>query len=102
MTIEEQEPPFTCEELLEIRNSRIKELEEALRKEINFRTAREMQGKQTWLYVIDALNLRMSIRKEAEPSIEKSRAYDKLIFTVAEDGRVTDVKAATEEENDKS
>ena len=96
MTIQE-EPHLTCEEHLEAANLRINELEEALRKEINFRTAREMQGQQTWLYVIDALNLRMSIRKEAEPSIEKSRAYDKLIFTVADDGRVTDVKAAQEE-----
>jgi hypothetical protein len=95
MTIE-QEPPLSCEEQLQAASVRIDELEQALRKEINFRTARDMQGKEVWLYVIDALNLRMSIRKEAEPSIEKSRAYDKLIFTVAEDGRVTDVKAAEE------
>jgi len=92
----QDETPLTTEEELEAAKVRIDELEQALRKEINFRTAREMQAKQTWLYVIDALNLRMAIRKEAEPSIEKSRPYDKLIFTVAGDGRVTDVKASQE------
>lgn len=95
MTIQE-EPPLTCEEQLQAASVRIDELEQALRKEINFRTARDLQGRQTWLYVIDALNLRMAIRKQAEPSIEKSRPYDKLIFTVANDGRVTDVKSSEE------
>ena len=88
---------LTCEEQLQAASSRIDELEQALRKEINFRTARDLQGRQTiWLYVIDALNLRMAIRKEAEPSIEKSIPYDKLIFTVDDDGRVRDVKNAHE------
>lgn len=97
MTIEESSiPSFSCEEQLEAANVRILELEQALRKEINFRTARDMQGREVWLYVIDALNLRMAIRKEAEPSIEKSKAYDKLIFTVSNDGRVTDVKRSEE------
>lgn len=91
------DPPLTCEEQLEAMKVEINELKEALRKEINFRTATDLRDKNVWLYVIDALNLRMAIRKEAEPSIMKDKAYDKLIFTVADDGRVTDVKNVQEE-----
>ena len=90
----EPEPEqLTCEEQLEARDNEILELKQALRKEIHFRTASEFRGEvEIWLYVVDALNLRMAIRKQAEPSIDKDRPYDKLIFTVDGNGRVTDVK----------
>lgn len=90
------EQELTCEERLEAVRAENVELREALHKAINFRTASDLRPQAIWLYAVDALNIRMAIRKEAEPSIENHRAYDKLIFTVGDDGRVTDVKRSQE------
>lgn len=91
---EEREP--TCEEELEILQEEKRELQEALRKEIEFKTASELP-KQTqkldiWIPAIDALNLFMSINEARRWAIDHNDPWRKLLFEIDEYGRVKTAK----------
>lgn len=92
------EVELTCEDRLEAANDRIKELEEALRKEIHFRTAREMQGTEIWLPVLDLISLFHKAYQLRNDAINNNKKHTRLIFSISNEGRITDVQAAEEEE----
>lgn len=95
------EPEFTVEELLEAARERIKELEEALRKEIHFRTATDIHDMQIWIPAIDALHLFVPLNKARRHAIDNNDPWRKLIFTVTNEGRITDANLEEEAEGAK-
>lgn len=96
-----QEEEFTVEELLEAARDRIKELEEALRKEIHFRTATDVHDKEIWIPAIDALHLFVPLNKARRHAIDNNDPWHKVIFTVTNEGRITDANLEEEEAEDK-
>lgn len=89
---EEQEREPTCEEELEILKEEKRELQEALRKEIEFKTASELprqtQKLDIWIPAIDAINLFMAINQARRWAIDHNDPWRKLIFEIDEYGRV--------------
>jgi hypothetical protein len=95
------ELPLTCDEMLEAANVRISELEVALRKEINFRTARDLGPTQIWLPVMNVIEIFHKAYQIRNHALSTNKENTKLIFTVSNEGRVIDVQAASQvsEEN---
>lgn len=87
------EPELTCDEKLEAANDRINELEQALRKEITFRTAREMQGRDIWLPVMDVIDIFHKTYQLRNTAINKDKRHTKILFTISNEGRVIDVSS---------
>ena len=86
------EPEFTCEEKLEAREVEIKELREALRKEITFRTAKDLHANQVWLPVTSMIDIFHKGYLLCKDAINNNNRHAKLIFTVTNEGRVIDAK----------
>lgn len=86
------EPALTSEELLEAANARILELEQALRKEITFRAATDLRGREIWLSVMDLIDIFHKAYQLRNDAVNNNNRWAKLIFTVTNEGRVIDVK----------
>lgn len=93
------EPELTCEEKLEAANSRIDELEQALRKEITFRTATDLKGKDLWLPVMDLIGIFHKAYQLRNNAVNNNKKHSKLIFTVTNEGKVADVNIKESEED---
>jgi hypothetical protein len=95
MTFEHEEE-LTCEQENSILKQEKKELQEALRKEIEFKTASEFskqaQKLDIWIPAIDALNLFMSINEARRWAIDHNDPWRKLLFDIDEYGRVKSAK----------
>lgn len=91
-----QERELTLEEQLEVAHSEIRELKEALRKEIQFKTAKDWpshaQELQIWIPCIDALNLFVKINEARRWAIDHNDPWRKLLFEIDEYGRVKSAK----------
>jgi len=81
---------FTCEEKLEAANVRILELEQALRKEITFRTATDLRGGDIWLPVTSMIEIFHKGYLLCKDAINNNKRHAKLILTVTNEGRVID------------
>lgn len=90
-------PELTCEELLEAAKDRILELEQALRKEITFRTAREMQGPKIWLPVMNLVEIFHEAYQIRNKALANNKSNIKLMFTVSNEGRIVGVQTEEEE-----
>lgn len=81
--------------MLEVAEERIKELEDALRKEITFRTAREIQGNQDkliWLPVMDLIGIFHKAYQLRNNAVNNNKKHAKLMFIITNEKRVTDVE----------
>lgn len=96
------EPLFTCEERLEACEVENKELREALRKEITFRTAKDMQGTKVWLPVMNLVEIFHEAYQIRNQALANNKENAKLIFTISNEGRIISVSTKAEEEEDGS
>lgn len=87
-----EERELTLEEQLEVAHSEIRQLKEALRKEIQFKTAKDFpshaQKLDIWVPAIDALNLFVKINEARRWAIDHNDPWRKLIFQIDEYGKV--------------
>ena len=101
-----REESLTCEEQLEAAEDRITELETALRKEITFRTATEInkdgKGRQIWLPTMDVISIFHKTYTLRNQALANNKPNTKLIFTIQNDGRIIDVHAVLSEEDYKA
>lgn len=86
----EEERELTCEEENTILKEEKRELQEALRKEIEFKTASTFRTQQLdiWIPAIDALNLFVKINEARRWAIDHNDPWRKLLFQIDEYGRV--------------
>ena len=96
---ETAEPLFTCEERLEACEIENKELREALRKEIHFRTAKDMQGPRVWLPVMNLVEIFHEAYQIRNQALANNNSKLKLMFTVSNEGRIVAVSSAKAEED---
>jgi hypothetical protein len=96
---ESSEPLFTCEERLEACEIENKELREALRKEIHFRTARDLSHSQIWLPVMNVIEIFHKAYQIRNHVLSNNKENTKLIFTISNEGRITDVIKSEENES---
>lgn len=91
---------LTCEEKLEAANSRMLELEQALRKEISFRTAKDLRSDSTqiWLPVMNLIEIFHEAYQIRNKALANNKENTKLIFTVSNEGRIIDVDQDTAED----
>lgn len=91
--LELTESELTCEERLEAANERILELEQALRKEIQFRTAKDLRNDSTqiWLPVMNVIDIFHKAYLIRNHALANNKSSTKLIFTVSNEGKVIDV-----------
>ena len=94
-----EEPKLTCEEELEASRERIDELEVALRKEITFRTATDLKGRDIWLPVTSMIDIFHKGYLLSKDAINNNKRNTKLIFTISNEGRVIDVSTEDTEED---
>ena len=96
MTTTTTEVELTCEEKLEALEEHCRELEEALRKEIQFKTAKELGGKQIWLPMTNLVDIFHKSWKLFN-SIKGERSAMKLVFSISNEGRIIGVESHSEE-----
>lgn len=92
------EPLFTCEERLEACEVENKELREALRKEITFRTAKDMQGTKVWLPVMNLVEIFHEAYQIRNQALANNKSNLKLMFTISNEGKIISVSAKPEED----
>lgn len=90
------EQEFTCEEELEALKERCKELEEALRKEIQWKTATDLRSAspQIWLPVMNLVEIFHTAYQIRNNALANNKLSTKLIFTVSNEGRIVDVSSS--------
>lgn len=89
------EPELTCEEKLEAAHNTIKELQDIERKKIEFQSAGTLpptRYEEIWIPAIDALNLFMGINQARRWAIDHNDPWRRLVFEVADDGRIRNAK----------
>ena len=102
VTLLNTESEFTCEERLEAANTRIDELEVALRKEIQFKTAKDLRGGEIWLPVLDVIAIFHKAYQLRNALVNNNNRHAKLIFTITNEGRIIDVSPAEGPKEDRS
>lgn len=98
----EREP--TCEELLEAAKSRIKELEEALRKVIpdEFKKASTLQDPPTqiWLPAIEAIPFFAVLRNARDKMLSDNKPWRKILFKYDSDGHIRNAEIDSDNGDD--
>ena len=93
MTSQEEPVKFDslpCEEREIALKARIDELEEIETKRLEFKKAGELQ-KKIWVHAIDALPFFVKLRKARDHAVDNNKPWSKIVFQIAEDGKVTDL-----------
>lgn len=92
---------LTCEEENILLKEEKRELQEALRKEIEFKTATELPRTQVldiWIPAIEAIKLFVPLNQARRQAIDHNDPWHRLIFKIAEDGHVQDAKLENQEQ----
>lgn len=90
-----EEPELTCEEKLTLAAAEIKELREALRKELHFQRATELP-KVPYVAAGNAYGFYKTLLQASMDATKTDDYWRKIIFKIAEDGRLFDPKLEPE------